>query len=376
MSDIERYFRMLSECNQILLRANDESVLAQQICDTIVTVGGFDAAFIGFLKDNKLDLSISSGMLKKYQNEILITLDDEKYSSAASGRALKDGQTHVYNDITHEKDYEPYRKIIDETGAKANLAVPIKADGKIIGTLGVYSKHAGIFKEDEKRLFEELAGDLEYGISSIRARKRMESLNEMLKRIRMANQRIAKENNLEHLLQGFCEDLLDPKLYNGVVIDYGGTIYCAGDCCSVIRENIEKGNLDLGLCTDDLQMIDYECPLHFDSKPGCIKIKSGDKMYGNLFVWPKKDLFDDPDEIALLKELSGDLGVGIDRILNRSEALRFGMIVQNIHEGIGMVDPDTFKFTLVNTSTLKRLGYTLEELKEMTFTDTIIGIYI
>ncbi|MGC8819452.1 MAG: HD domain-containing phosphohydrolase [Athalassotoga sp.] len=369
MNTIERYFKMLSECNQILLRAQDERKLAQDICDTIVEIGGFDSAFVGLLKDDKLNLEIASGTLKPYADKIKIELGNSGYSTGASGRALKDGQTHIYNDVTYEKDYDLYRNIINETGLKANMAVAIKVDEKIIGTIGVYSKVAGIFTDVEKKLFEELAGDLAYGISSIRTRKRMETLNEMLKSIRMANQRIAKEDKLEPLLEGFCEDLESAKFYYGVSIFHEGKIYCAGDCCSVIKESIESGRINLDKCSDDLQLIDYKCPIHPDSKPACVKIRGGDRIYATLFVCAEEKIFEDPDQIALLKELAGDLGVGIDRISNRSDALIFGNVIQKMSEGVHLIDPDTLKFKLVNTSALKRLGYTLDEIKEMTVPD-------
>lgn len=369
MDNLEKYFKMLSECNQILLRSDDEKILAQDICDSITSVDGFDAAFIGLLKHNRLNLEITSGMLKPYADKIIIALDDPKYASAASGRALKDGQIHIYNDVTYEKDYDPYREIINETGLKANMAVPIKVDDKIIGTVGIYSKNVGIFTEVEKKLFGELSGDLAYGISAIRSRKKMEALNEILKRIRMANQRIAKEDNLGRLLQGFCEDLASSKFYHGVALYYNGKVYAAGDCLSDIKENIESGKLDLGKCTDDLEIIDYKCPIHPDSEPACVKIKSGNRTYATLFVCAVNGVFEDYDQVALLKELAGDLGVGIDRILSRSDALTFGKVVQNLSEGVHIIDPDTLKFKLVNSSALKRLGYTIEEMKKMTPAD-------
>ncbi|MGC8683962.1 MAG: GAF domain-containing protein, partial [Athalassotoga sp.] len=119
MDNLEKYFKMLSECNQVLLRSNDEKILARDICDTVVNVGKFDSAFIGLLKGNRLNLEITSGILKPYSDKIVIAPDDPRHASGASGWALKDGQTHIYNDVTYEKDYDPYREIINETGLKA-----------------------------------------------------------------------------------------------------------------------------------------------------------------------------------------------------------------------------------------------------------------
>ncbi len=371
MADFERYFRMLSECNQILLRADDEQVLTQNICDTITKTGKFDSAFMGLVKSNRLELASVSGELKEYKDRILIDTQNEKYSSGASGRALKDGETHVYNDVSGEKDYDAYRDIIEKTSLRSNMAVPIKLDGKIIGTLGIYSKKANIFTEVEQKLFEDLVEDLAYGISSIRARKRIELLNGMLQRIRLANQRIAKEDNVDSLLDGFCKDLLDEKLYYGIAIDHHGKIYCAGECGELIGEAIKSKKLKLDDCSEDFRIINYKCEIHPDSMHGCIKVKSGDTVYANLFVCAKKDIFNDPEQVDLLRELAVDLGVGIDRILNRSDALRLGRIFENISEGINILDPKTMKFKFVNLTVLNRLGYTLDEIKKMTLEDTI-----
>jgi PAS domain S-box-containing protein/putative nucleotidyltransferase with HDIG domain len=361
-------YKVLSECNEILVRVDDERELAQQICDAIVTTGGFDAASMGLLKDNVLDINVGSGILKPYMDKIIIRIDDLRHSSGATGRALKDGKTHIYNDAKDNPDYDAYKEIIEATSLRSNLAVPLVIDGKIIGALSIYSKIPNIFSEDEKRIFEELAGDLSYGISDIRSKKRIEHLNDMLKRIGRVNQLIAREDNIDNLINGFCENLYDANLYHGITILYKGKIHCYGECCENMKKSILSGELKLDGC-EDFRIIDYKCSLHPESVPVCLGIRNKESLLATSFMCVRKEVVEDPQEVSLLKEVAGDLGVGLDNILNRSDALRFGKIVQNLSEGVHTFDPDTLKFDLVNTSALRRLGYTLDEMRRMTPAD-------
>jgi len=361
-------YKLLSECNQILVKADDERELAQQICDAIVTIDGFDAAWMGLLKDNVLDINVGSGIHKPYMDKIIIRLDDPRYSSAAAGRALKDGKTHIYNDAKDNPDYDAYKEIIEVTSLRSNLAVSLVIDGKIIGALSIYSKIPNIFSEDEKRIFEELAGDLSYGISAIRSKKRIEHLNAILKKIGRVNQLIAREDNLDNLLNGFCENLYDANLYHGITILYKGKIHCYGECCENMKKSILSGELKSDGC-EDFRAVDYKCSLHPESVPVCLGIRNKESIFAKSFMCVRKEVVEDPQEVSLLKEVAGDLGVGIDRILNRSDALRFGRIVQNLSEGVHTFDLDTLKFDLVNTSALRRLGYTLDEMRRMTPAD-------
>ncbi len=368
MSDIVRYFQMLSECNQILLKGQSEKELAQGICDAIVQIGEFDSAFMGLLKNGTLDLSVTSGVLKPYADKIAIRTDDERFSSGASGRALKDGQTHIYNDVTYEKDYDAYKEIINETGLKANLAVPLKINSQIIGTLGVYSKTAGIFGKDEKRLFEELAGDLAYGIASLHTRKREALLFDMLKRVRTANQRIAREEDLESLIDGFCKDVFSAEFYHMVTVVENGKIHCTGECCERFRDNFKLGLLDKN-CDEQIKYIDYRCKIHPEAKILCIGVKGSEGKYAVLFVCVAPEIAENSEELALLKELAGDLGVGIDRIKHHAQAMRLLKIVDNIAEEVYTYDFHTFRIDFSSKGMREKLGYTLDEMKRLTVLD-------
>ena len=44
---------MISECNQVLVRSNNESELLKQICNVLVDMGQYIFAWIGFAEDNK-----------------------------------------------------------------------------------------------------------------------------------------------------------------------------------------------------------------------------------------------------------------------------------------------------------------------------------
>jgi signal transduction histidine kinase/CheY-like chemotaxis protein len=67
-------------------------------------------------------------------------------------------------------------------GIAASLALPVSFEGKPLGVLGVHAAEAAAFDAEERRLLDELALDLGYGIGVQRARWQQEELRAQLER--------------------------------------------------------------------------------------------------------------------------------------------------------------------------------------------------
>jgi PAS domain S-box-containing protein len=122
---VTRSMRTISNCNQVLVHATDETSLLRQICEVIVRDGGYRMAWVGTAET-------PDGILQHVAHA-------GPWSSDAAAR--------------------------DDASA---LPLPLESDGRRLGVLTISTVEGGAFDESERLLLRELADDLAYGIQALR----------------------------------------------------------------------------------------------------------------------------------------------------------------------------------------------------------------
>jgi len=165
-----RALRFLSEANQFFVRAKTEESLLKGICDIATKYGGYALAWIAYKgpAGNDLIPMASSGFSSTYPSKIKVTCDESELGRSATGRAIRTGMTIVKKSIDTDPEYAPWRETIQSYGFKAAIALPLNIGEETIGGLNIYSTAEEAFDSEEVKLLEELAGDLAYGIFSLR----------------------------------------------------------------------------------------------------------------------------------------------------------------------------------------------------------------
>ncbi|MCC6800054.1 MAG: GAF domain-containing protein [Anaerolineae bacterium] len=173
-----RAFRLLSESNQIIVRADDEIVLLNDICRVAVTGGRFRLAWVGYAQDDdaRTLLPVASyGFDDGYLASLGTTWADKPRGNGPSGRAVRFGRPAVIVDCATDPSFEPWRADALQRGYRSVLALPLADDGHVFGVLTVYAEEVDAFRhEEEIALLEELADDLAYGVRSLRTRAERE----------------------------------------------------------------------------------------------------------------------------------------------------------------------------------------------------------
>ena len=170
----ERALAALSISNRTLVRATDEGQLIQDVCDAIVSVGGYRMAWVGM---KALDGSCrvvpvaSSGHEDGYLDEILVTWDDSPIGNGPGGRAIRESHLIVTKDTEADRTFLS-REAAVSRGYRSLVAFPL-ADrhGGTFGLFVVYADAVNAFDAKEVGLLDELAADLAFGIGSLRARE-------------------------------------------------------------------------------------------------------------------------------------------------------------------------------------------------------------
>ncbi len=199
---LNRELRAISNCNQALMRAEDEQTLLNDICSIICDQAGYRMAWVGYAEqdDARTVRPVAwAGVEEGYLATANITWADTERGRGPSGVAIRTGESVCVQDFTNDP-YSLWRDNALQRGYRSSIALALKDEnGNTFGALNIYASEPNAFTPDEIRLMEELAADLAFGITVLRARIERNRAEE---EIRMLNQ------ELEHRVEERTADLV------------------------------------------------------------------------------------------------------------------------------------------------------------------------
>jgi len=172
-----RALRMLSDCNQILIRAANETNLLNNICQIIVEVGGYRMAWVGFARHDEarqIEPVAHAGFEDGYLALLKTTWTNTDRGRGPTGTAIRTGRPSIARNIATDPNFAPWRDEAMRRGYAASIALPLIDNTQVLGQLSIYSAEADVFDPLEVELLTELANDLTFGLITLRARAERE----------------------------------------------------------------------------------------------------------------------------------------------------------------------------------------------------------
>jgi PAS domain S-box-containing protein len=171
---VNRELRAISNCNQILLRTTDEQGLLQKVCRIVCEEAGYRVAWVGFAENDEAK-SVRPVACTGTEVGSLAGLGmswaDTESGRGMVGMAIRTGKTSCIDDYATDPQAAPYRQGAAQHGFRSGISLPLKDEqAKAFGSLNIYSVQPIAFSAGEIRLLEELAGDLAFGIVTLRSR--------------------------------------------------------------------------------------------------------------------------------------------------------------------------------------------------------------
>lgn len=179
-----RALSVLSECNQLLVRATEEQKFLKDICRILVDHGGYRMAWIGFAlrdRDKTVQPVAIAGYEEGYLQAIKITWSEDETGQGPTGTAIRTGATKLNRNSLENESYAPWRTEALDRGYASSIALPLTAEGGIIGALTIYAGGPDAFHAEEVSLLNQLADDLSYGIGALRMRAAKEKAESALR---------------------------------------------------------------------------------------------------------------------------------------------------------------------------------------------------
>jgi PAS domain S-box-containing protein len=166
-----RTLKFLSESNVALLRSTTETILLNEYCRIAVETGGYLMAWVG-LADSGPERCVQPIAHYGHNDGYLalgqFTSAETERGQGPTGRAIRSGEVQFCADIATDPTMLPWRAAASQRGYQSNIAIPLKLPNGTIACLSLYSASRDSWSIPERKLLQEVADDISFGIRAIR----------------------------------------------------------------------------------------------------------------------------------------------------------------------------------------------------------------
>ncbi len=231
-----RTLRAISESNQALIRVTDEAALLNELCRILVETGGYPCAWMAFVPPagGALRCVANAGCREELLGGALAEFTTGKQSPAA--QAVETSAPHVWRQ--GESAPPGWAGSAARTGVASVLAVPVSGQGRVLGVVVVTSAEKMAFGDEETGLLVELARDIAYGITVLRAGERLRQAQKMEALGRLAGGIAHDFNNLLTAIMGFARLIRDHTPDGSTPRDDADEILHAGERATVLTKRM------------------------------------------------------------------------------------------------------------------------------------------
>ncbi|WCM93191.1 EAL domain-containing protein [Acidovorax sp. NCPPB 2350] len=184
--------RLLSACNEALVRATGEGALLSEVCRIAREVGGYRSAWVGMVRrwtsgqgeHHGIEPVAWSG-LTAVGVEALRPIGTPgapwtPQSPGPSGEALRSGRPVIVRDVRQTRDADLWAQPLSQLGLRAVISLPLRDAQQVFGLLTLYPEGTLEIGAEETELLQQLANDIAFGLGSLRTRQDQQRLQALV----------------------------------------------------------------------------------------------------------------------------------------------------------------------------------------------------
>jgi PAS domain S-box-containing protein/putative nucleotidyltransferase with HDIG domain len=166
---LSSFYKALSLCNEAIVRSSSDSQLYQKVCDIVTQHSGMNMAWIGLKDDSskKVKIVAVSGEGREYLEGIDISFDPENpHSHGQSGTAILKQQPCWIQDFTTDTRTTLWQERAKPFGWHSSASLPIFRNGKVVGTLTMYSTEISVFDDTIRDLLIQMSNNISFALDN------------------------------------------------------------------------------------------------------------------------------------------------------------------------------------------------------------------
>jgi PAS domain S-box-containing protein len=144
--------------NEALAWASTAQDIDERVCELVSSAEPYQFAWIGDPdpESGVVEPRAAAGIGEEYLERITVTTDERHTGRGPTGRAVRDEELAVLQDIPDDPQYEPWREAALEVGFRSSAAVPLVYDDTSYGVLNVYADRTNAFDDHEQQVLSTL----------------------------------------------------------------------------------------------------------------------------------------------------------------------------------------------------------------------------
>ncbi|WP_404976888.1 MULTISPECIES: EAL domain-containing protein [unclassified Acidovorax] len=187
---VGRAQRLLSACNETLVRATSESELLHAVCRVAVDIGGYRMGWVGMARDDarkSVDIVAHAGHNDNFVEQLDLNWNGETPGGfGPAGVCIRSGRTVIVRDVSKTPGFNYCLERMQAHGFHAVVCLPLSDAQRTFGVLYLYAPEVLHLGAEETQLLEALANDVAFGIKSLRARDEQQHLQAMVLKVASA----------------------------------------------------------------------------------------------------------------------------------------------------------------------------------------------
>ncbi len=187
LAGANRALRMLTECNEALVRATTEQNLLDELCRLAVQTGGYRMAWVGYAEDTPQKHIVPrafAGEENGYLTKVQLYWSDE--DDGPSSRAIRSGKPSVVPSFNANLPGNRWVPLANEHEFPGVICLPLSDTQRCFGMLALYPTEVRELPEGELQLLRDLAENIAFGIVALRNRDAVADREERFKNLARA----------------------------------------------------------------------------------------------------------------------------------------------------------------------------------------------
>jgi PAS domain S-box-containing protein len=168
-----RALSTLSHANQVLVRAASEEQLVHEVSRAVSVTGAYRLTWLGLVENDggeALRMAAWAGDGESSPGAEAPPWAGGGLVAESVRTAVRTRSPVVVQHIPTDPAHEPWRRGAETYGYASAAVLPMMAEDRVLGVLGVTAREPDAFGDEEIRLLRELADDTAFGIAALRAR--------------------------------------------------------------------------------------------------------------------------------------------------------------------------------------------------------------
>jgi PAS domain S-box-containing protein len=160
-----------SEFTKAMIKAEDETVLMEDVCRICIEVGGHRMAWVA-VAENNAEKSLKPvahwGEEGCFFDNFHASWSETECGKGPIGTSIRTSEPVIFQDLMTNPRFETCREAAEKCGFASCISIPLRDDKQIFAALVIFDAKPNIFDKGRTLLLTELAEDLSYGIQNLR----------------------------------------------------------------------------------------------------------------------------------------------------------------------------------------------------------------